>query len=628
MMYNFVYLYLYIYDPLIKNTEVFMLNNNAMRPAFASVGAPEPSGRESGNRNFVAFSASADDDFNAFGDTSPKKQPAPERPKQQKSQQPPRKPQRRRQSVDPKMLLIGAAVLVAIILVVALFIAVFSSPGKDIERENNAYMVYTDLDGLYHVMANGKEIKETFEGEITLVPAKDNSFAYIFEEIVTEEGNTVYLMYILKGKKLSLVEAEADKIITYADYEPGIIFKMGSIVQLYSENSFEDISSDSSASNFLISGDATTVVYTEKSGRDGDQTQIKYFRNAGFNDIGETEGLTPAAISIDGKYVYAYTEQNALYYIEVTGSGTKFKEHSIIGANSYSFVAITDMNADGSEILFNYEFNGRIACFIYRVGDKKETQIGEGKFVYSPSERDVVAPATFVGSYLTATRTTTDEDGRTTTVNSTYLYDGGKGARKVADALGQFSPDGKYFYYIDSANADLVRVKLSSKDFEADSKVITKAVDSFVVTEKGDLYQYSKPTSSSGGKITFKKASDTTSRSISSKPISGSMFICGNTLYFAEGANDEIKLFSSSNGATQEEVTFKNIAFGSTLTVEVNGTGAGYAYFVDADGNTVLLYTEDGEDFDVVAESCIIPGYDTGIAPPTPEEPENTDEEE
>ena len=59
---------------------------------------------------------------------------------------------------------------------------------------------------------------------------------------------------------------------------------------------------------------------------------------------------------------------------------------------------------------------------------------------------------------------------------------------------------------------------------------------------------------------------------------------------------------------------------------EANGTGAGYAYFVDAEGNTVLLYTEDGEDFDVVAESCIIPGYDTGIVPPTPEEPENTEE--
>ena len=604
-----------------------MLNNSAMRPAFASVGASNSSGNQSQTRNFVAYSASEDDDFNAFGDTSPKKQPTPQKPKQQRPQQPARKPQRRRPSVDPKMLLIGGAIIVAVILVVALFIAVFSSPGKDIKREDNAYMVYTDLDGLYHVMANGKEIKESFEGELTLVPAKDNSFAYIFEEIVTEDGNNITLMYILKGKKLSLVEAEADKIIAYADYAPGIIFKMGDIVQLYSENSFEDISSDSSASNFLISGDATTVVYTEKAGRDGNKTQIKYFRNAGFNDIGTTEGLIPAAISNDGRYVYAYTEQNALYYIEVTKSGTHFEEKSIIAANTAEFAGITDMNADGSEILFNYSFkNGQnLGCYMYRIGDKRETKIGEGKFVYAPSERDVVAPATFVDSYLTATRTVTDEDGRTSTVNATYFYDGSKGARKVADALGQFSPDGKYFYYIESANSDLVKVKLSSKDFEADSKVITKAVDSFVVTEKGDLYQYSK-TSSSGGKITFKKAADTTSRSISNKATAGSMFICGNTLYFAETANDEIKIYTSNNGATKEEVTFKNIAFGSTFTAELNGNGAGYAYFVDIDGNTVLLYTEDGEDFDIVSKSCIIPGYDTGIVAPAPEQPENTEE--
>ena len=148
-----------------------MLKNNAMRPAFASVGTGNSSSNGAQTRNFVAFSASEDDDFNAFGDTSPKKQPTPQRPKQQAPKQPARKPKRRRQSVDPKMLLIGAAVIVAIILVVALFVAVFSSPGKDITREDNAYMVYTDIDGLYHVMANGKELKETFEGELTLVPS-------------------------------------------------------------------------------------------------------------------------------------------------------------------------------------------------------------------------------------------------------------------------------------------------------------------------------------------------------------------------------------------------------------------------------------------------------------------------
>jgi hypothetical protein len=598
-----------------------------MRPALASVGADQSSNNGANIRNFAAFSASEEDDFNAFGDPSPKKQEAPKTPKQPKQQQKPMRPKKRRQSIDPKMLLIGASVIIAVILVIALFVAVFSSPGKDIVAEDTAYIAYTDAEGLYHVMVDGKELKETFEGDITLVPAKDNSFAYIFEEIVTENGDTVTLMYILKGKKLSLVEAEADKIIDWADYAPGIIFKQGDVVQLFSENAYEDISSDSSAANFLISGDASTVVYTEKSGRDGESTQVKYFRNAGFNDIGETAGLIPTAISNDGKYVYAYTEQNALYYLEITKNGTKYEEHAIINATASPFVAITELNADGTEIIFNYDFDGRLACYIYRVGDKR-SQIGEGKFVYAPSEKGVVSPSTFLDSYLVATRSVTDEDGRTSNVTSTYFYDASKGARKIADEIGQFSPDGKNFYYIDSSSADLVSVKLASKDFAADSKVIARAVDSFVITEKGDLYLYSKPTSSSGGKITFKESADTTSRPVSSKPTAGSMFICGNTLYFAETVNDEIKVYMSKNGSNKEEISFKNITFASIITAQISNGNCGYAYFVDAEGNTVLLYTADGKDFDVVSKSCIIPGYDTGITPPPQEEPNNTETEE
>ena len=49
-----------------------MLKNNAMRPAFASVGTGNSSSNGAQTRNFVAFSASEDDDFNAFGDTSPR----------------------------------------------------------------------------------------------------------------------------------------------------------------------------------------------------------------------------------------------------------------------------------------------------------------------------------------------------------------------------------------------------------------------------------------------------------------------------------------------------------------------------------------------------------------------------
>lgn len=599
-----------------------MLNKSNMRPAYASVDSRIPTNNNANMTGGNIFLSNDDDDFNAFGDTTAKSTPPPkkQRPPQQQQQRPnnqgrrPSKAPRRRKpiSINPKTLLIGAAALVALVLVIVLLVALFSSPGKNIRQKDNVFFTYTDADGNYHVVSNGKLIKETFEGEIELVPAKDNSFAYIFEEFITETGENVTQMYILDGTKLSIVDAEATRIIAYADYEPGIIFKNGDIVQLYSKNAFEDISSDSSAANFLISGDASTVVYTETAGRNNDTSQVKYFRDAGFNDIGETNGIIPVAISRDGKYVYAYDESNAFYCIEVTKRGTEHKQHPIVPATSKIFGGVSELNANGNEIIFYYaEPDGRVASYIYKFGDEKPTGIAEGIFKYVASDGEVACPASFIDSYFTAERSVTDEDGRTSKVTSTYYYTR-KGARKLADEVGQFSKDGKYFYYIDSNNSDLVRISLRSDDFEKDSKVISKSIASFAITEKGDLYTYSKMTSSSSGTIYFKKFSDSTSKKISSIPDAASMSACGNSIYFSETENEEIKIYVSTNGATKEEVRFKNATPSNHLSIVMGSGNKGYAYFVDIDGNTKLLYTNNGKDFDIVCDSCIIPGYDSG----------------
>lgn len=588
-----------------------MLNNSAMCPAFAVAGADPYADNSSATKNFAALSSSEDDDFNAFGDTSQKPQTAPQRIRRQQPDPRAKKPKKKLSPVNMKMILIGVAVIVAITLLIVLFSAIFSSPGKSVKTKDNVYIVYTDVDGHNRIMSNGKEIKETFEGDIKLIPSKDNSFAYVFEEIVTESGGKVTVMYILDGKKLSLVDAEADQIIAYADYKPGIIFKRGTVVQLFSENSFEDISSDSSSSNFLISGDASTVVYTEKNGRDPNATQIKYFCNAGFNDVGDADDLAPVAISSDGKYVYVHDSNNALYYLEVTKRGTKYKQNEIIPPSSNVFGGISAMNASGNEIIFNYKSSDdRVASFIFKIGEKKYSQIGEGVFTFAPTDKVTVAPSSLLGSYFTSVRAVTNDSGKSENVTSTYYY-GSKGMLKLADATGQFAPNGKYFYYIDRINSDLVRVDLGSSDYEEGSKVISKAIDSFVLTEKGDLYTYSKPTSSAGGRITFKKSSDSTSRLVSSKSDANSMFACGSTVYFSETENDQVKIYKSTSGAAKEEISFKKVDFASAITIVMGSGNKGYAYCVDANGNTKLLYTSNGEKFDVILDACTIPGYNT-----------------
>ena len=601
-----------------------MLNKSNMHPAYASVGLNGSTNNNANiNNSNVFFSTAEDDDFNAFGDTSAKPVTQTQKPKRQQKQEKPqqtRAPKRKKRSrLNPKAFLIGAVAIVAIVLVIVLMVALFSSPGKNIRHEDNVFFTYTDADGNYRVVSNGKLIKETFEGEVELLPAKDNSFAYIFEELVNENGESIIQMYILDGKKLSLVDAEATSIVACAEYEPGIIFKNGTSVQLFTNSVFEDISSNASASDFLISGDASTVVFTEKSGRDNDIIQMIYFRDGGFNDIGETAGIIPSAVSRDGKYVYAHDASNAFYCLEVTKRGTECTQTPIVPATSKTFGGVSELNANGNEVIFSYaEVDGRVASYIYKVGDDKPTGIAEGIFKYAAADSEVTCPATFIDSYFTAERTVTDENGRTSTVTSTYLYTR-KGARKLVDARGQFSDDGKYFYYIDSSNSDLVRISLRSKNFEEDAKVISKAIDSFAITEKGDLYTYSKATSSSSGTIYFKKFSDSTTKKISSRPDQTSMSACGNSVYFSETVNDEVKIYISTGGATKEEVTFKKVTPASNITIEMGTGDKGYAYFVDAEGNTKLLYTRNGKDFDIICDSCFIPGYNADVNAPTEE---------
>lgn len=599
-----------------------MLNKSNLRPAFATVGADGSSNRND-FESYAAFAAeqSAEDDFNAFGEAPSKQNPSAQSHKHQTpnhNQAPARKqkPRRKKASVDPKIIIAGVAAAIGLILIIAIFVAVFSSPGKDIKKEDRVYQAYVDPnDQTWHVLSDGKEIKKSFSGEIELVPAKDNSFAYVFESVTAEDGSSVTNMYVIKGNKITAVESEVEKVLTWADYEPGIVYKQDGISQFYSEKYCEFLSSDSAAANFMISGDASTVIYTEPSGRNKEQTIIKYFHSAGFNDVGETAGLIPAAISPDGKYVYAYDESNSLYCIEVSKKGAQFKQHLILSSSAYEFGEITELNATGNEIIFNYVSETRTCSFIYKIGDDKPTQIPDGVFEYAPSSKDVASPATFMGSYFFVTNKATDEDGRTQTVVSTYLYDS-KGARKLADSIGQFSADKKYFYYLntyvntdsDAKTSELVRIPLNSNDFEKSAETVQQACSGFALTEKGDIY-----IRVANGKIIFKEVSDSTSRLVTPRSDADSMFACGNSVYFSETVNDTVKIYRSTNGAAKEEVSFKKATATTPIQVVMGSGNKGYAYFTDTDGTAALLYTSDGKNFNVAVKGCSVPGYSEDI---------------
>ena len=602
-----------------------MLNKSDMRPAYATVGQNSSASNPS-KASYAAFSAAQveDDDFNAFGDASAK--PHASAPKSKPSQNPQqaRRPQKKKSSsISPKAILIAVAAVVALVLIIALFVAVFSSPGKNILREDDVYATYVDSNEIYHVLYNGKEIRHSFEGKVTLTPAKNCSFAYVFEDVVSEEGTNAIRMYILSGKKIDPIETDADSIIDWAEYEPGIIFKKGNEVQFYSTREFETLSNNPGASNFNISGDASTVVFTEPTRSinvEEASTQVKYFRNAGFNNIGETAGLIPVKVSNDGKYVYATDSTGSFYYLKVTKRGDEYEQKTIINNSSYAFGEITEINADGTEVIFTYIDSsteaGNTASFIYKIGDKSPSSIAAGSFRYTPIDKEVVCPATFIDSAFTVDRTIITEDEGTQNITSTYYYTR-KGARKLADSTGTFSPDGKYFYYLDYGK--LYRIALSSNDFANDKEEVTTA-DAFLLTEKGDIYTYTKPSENTPGSIRWRSADKTSSKLISTKADLNCMYLCGNSIYFSETVNGDVKLYKSTNGAVKEEVTFKNTIPASFLTIVMGAGDKGYAYFVDIDGNTQLLYTSKAKTFDIVDNCtfCSINGFSSSPVAPAP----------
>ena len=600
-----------------------MLNKSDMRPAYATVGQNSSASNRS-KANYAAFSAAQteDDDFNAFGDASAKPHaPAPKSKPSQNNPQQPRKPQKKKSSsISTKTVIIAAAVIVALVLVIALLVAVFSSPGKNILREDDVYAAYVDSNEVYHALYNGKEIKHSFEGKITLVPAKDCSFAYIFEEIVSEEGTNAIKMYILNGKKLNSIETDADAIVNCAQFQPGIIFKKGNEIQFYSAHEFETLSNNPGASNFVISGDASTVVFTEPTrtaNADEASTQVKYFRNAGFNNIGETAGLVPVAVSNDGKYVYASDSTGSFYYLKVTKHGDEYEQKTIMSASALTFNSVTELNATGTEVIFTINSGENVGSAIYKIGDKTPSTIAAGAFRYAPIDKNVVCPATFIDAAFTVDSTLTTEDEGTLNITSTYYYTR-KGAQKLADSEGTFSADGKYFYYLDYGK--LYRVALSSGDFQNDREEVTTA-DAFLLTEKGDIYTYTKPSDNTPGSIRWRSADKTSSKLISTKADLNCMYLCGNSVYFSETVDGNVKLYKSTNGAVKEEVTFKKTIPASFLTIIMGAGDKGYAYFIDIDGNTQLIYTSNAKTFDLVSGCtfCSINGYASTPTAPAPD---------
>lgn len=594
-----------------------MLLKNDRRPAVAYAAYQTGNtASSSADKDFITRMSADEDDFGNFASGTSAK----DTKQAHKRKAPPKKkPEPSQHGSNGKkyipFIFAGVAVI-ALIIIIALIVSVFNAPASSSSIEDKVYFAYLDEDNKYHVVVNGEEIKQTFSNEIELIPSADNSFAYILEDVEEDvNGGSGIRMHILSGKSLKSSVGLADSCVAFAKLKPGIIYKYKTTFSRYTGDSDDPITRESTADNFIISDNAKSVVYTAASRQDEGTHILKYFQGSGSEDM--LANFTPLAISANGKYVYGTNNiNNGFYYLDAKAKEIKPKR---ITNDSYgTFGEITEMNADGNEIIFYTNTSKGIVSFHYSVKNSAPTTLAQGIFRSTGADPTQIAPSTFIGTYFTAQNTTVsyDDDGEIEIDEegsfSTYCLKK-DGAIKVANTVGKFSADGKYFYYIDD-NSQLVRTPLSGSNYEKNIEQVCGYITEFSLTQNGDVYMfYSAGDDDKEPAFLYYWDASTTKRTIISNIADrDSMRICANTLYFSEttenGDSDSTVVYTTTDGSEKTPADFKGINLTKAPTVVMGVGKNGYAYITDENDTTMLFFTSNGKKFDQICDSCTLLG--------------------
>ena len=557
-----------------------MILKNNYRPAFATAGASfDQSARKNAQKAIMFNSADEAEDFNAFQDSSAP-QRAPQKPKKNKG---------RTLELSLKTLLIALASLVALILLIVVIVAAVNSSGSPMTAENNSFVSY-EQEGLYYVAMNGEIVGDSFENPLELVSAKDNSFAYVFEE--TPDG---YNAYILAKKELTLITTTAvGKIVAWADYKPGIVYQDEGSFYFYSEDTDGKITKNATASNFVIAPDASAVSYIEA--KDGDLTKMKLYLYTNGNDESYANNMYPVAVAPGGKYIYAYGIDSSdgitkkLYMIPANEDEDKCP----IDTN---FNSITYMNIKGDEIIYTTNTiteNGiGFISNIYNAKKNETYKIGAGYCVPLISDPSVVALSTLKDIVVENIPSISP----LSTGSATYYVGKDYTPKPISNYNGQLNASEDIFYFITADNV-LKYIDLNEKT--RSSKEVAEDVVEFVVTAKDNIYFIDDE-----ARLRFHKTSTGKSTTIYSadEVVSMSLNKYSNVLYFE--VKDDTKAYSTEEGSAKEIAEFARAEIRTTPTFTSVGQKRTFAYVKNADTDLYdVYYTSTGTTYKLIAEGC------------------------
>ena len=575
-----------------------MLYKNQKTPAFSGAnGMQIPSGQSKKN-NFTFYADNSEaNDFNSFDSPyssaeNKQRNQAPNRPR--KDVPPNRNNNPAKNKNTPQMFIALGAIIAVLILIIVIIVAVASS-SNDITLKNNVFASYTDANGISHVVINGKDIEEnTFENEIVVRPALDHSFAYVIEK-ATDGG---YNVHYTDGKEIKLLAiGTVSECLAFSEYEPGLVYKMsnGYVYLGTAEDGGNFITNSQKANSFIISGDASTVVFNDTD-NSGNSVLSRWFSN---NITSITTALQPIKTSIDGTLVYSSATSTkdgitqVLYVIEYDGDESK-TQHMV----SFGFDDILEMNVDGDEIIFTAPTGDSVSSYIYRYKsskpDKYEPQIiGKGEYHVAKVNSSVVCLETFKGAYLECETSGAESNSyiacRVTKLDET--------PELISTNKGKFTPDGKYFYY--SLGTTLYKIDLSKiKDKPV---FVYGDAKNFEVAPKGSVYF-----TDSSQRLYYHKGSakQGVKEAVSSNISAMTIHEYTGRLYVENGTDLAIKICQEEK-IKNDEVKFDSETLSSLPYFFDQATKNSFVAVYDkTTGTFSLYYTSNGKSFKSICDNC------------------------
>lgn len=611
-----------------------MLFKNNLTPAVAHAGYQEAKSGSSSKRDGISLMNAKENDHKAYAQNQggARQNAAHKKPDSQgrdsgKNNNTNKERNNGKSNRSYMKFVIAIIAIIAIVIVIAIIAAIANAPGSNMKKSDSVYVTYQDSNGNWRIAVDGSELEYSFVNQIKLEVADNNTFAYITETL--ENGNSK--LYILDGTDLVASQREAKEILAKSPITPCIIYRNTAVSDtsycFKGENDENAVTPHVGAENFVIVPDGSAVYFTipAVTAEGAQSVSLQKYKNATSTYV--TTGFIPLASSADGEHVYLTTfARKGFAYVDTSNSDEySFTQVQGINNNIYGN-GITAINVKGNQVIIATEASdGTVSSYFYEIGDDAATPIGTGIFTSVHYDPEVLFEDSLLDSYFEVENSyvstpDSNEDGTPddstektpegTTNKATYFLNSKKECLPVSATTGKFSPDGKYFYYIDTTTTGLKRVSLSSKKFDKhESMPPNGAVADFYITQKGDLYILIKENKNENVlSLNFVDASTTPSPTLlSTKVDEGSISISVNTLYFTETTVDETganatKVYATTNGSNISAAEFEDYTPTQAPIIAMGSGNQGYATFATAEGNKIF-YTSNGKSFDFLCDA-------------------------